>query len=320
VAPIKPDPLPSLPSDLASLTTGKFVLPQLDQTGSELRTCFADLTRARSWSCQIPLRTFSMEVTQIPNASETANYELTLQPIDYLNSKYILGTSPPSVPDAEQLVLVNDTSGSGSGRGPAWWLQVNYTKTVVVSESQFSSDSTPTKRSWTYSDYPEDGFDPSQFKEQSKTAVDGDKPWICTWPNTTLDIYIFPNQNNSLAVATTTSSTALPAATYDPNGAVQDPGSQTSKMNRFYPSYIKFNERRSKSKETPKPSCRQVEIYDYGHQDRPVWNSKGEPTIVFIEEIEQSGKSSSERRWAINSMMARAQSDVQECGCLWQSV
>jgi hypothetical protein len=259
-----------------------------------------------------------MNVSKVPNASDTENYELTLAPIDPPNSRYIWGTAPPNVPDPVLLKLVNDTF--EPNRSPAWWLKIAYNKTVIVSENDFKKSSSPTKRDWTYTDFPDEGFSPTQYKKKSTSAVDGDKPWICTWPETTLEIFIYPSQNSSLVMTTTTSS-GIPA----PTATIPDSPSGTPGPNLYkpYPRMIKFLERRQSFDFDPQPYCRQVEVYSNGHKDRPVLDANGRPNIVEIVEndrvrLMEQLANEVDKRSDFGGMRVRDNGlELTDCGCLW---
>jgi hypothetical protein len=317
-APVLPDPLSELPPGLPALAVGSFGLPMMEPEQTS-RSCFNDSTEAQAWGCSIPGRTFSMSVSMIPNASETENYELTLAPFNATNSKYIWGTAPPNIPEPMALRLVNDTF--EPGRSPAWWMMVTYNKTVIVSENDFKTASGASKRSaWTYEDYPEDGFGHTQFKKKSTTAVDGDKPWICTWPETTLEIFIFPSQNSSLVLTTTTSGFAAPTPTAT---SASESASATPNLYRPYPRMIKFLERRRSGDFEPAPSCRQVEVFSGGHQDRPVVDEYGKPKIVEIVENDRAQLleklSNNDKREEFGALRLRDNGlELTDCGCLWR--
>ncbi|KAI9151921.1 hypothetical protein HJFPF1_09138 [Paramyrothecium foliicola] len=280
--PVEPERLTSVPPDLLPLVLGSFNLLPLDQ-GLDRQDCFNNVTEETAWSCDIPFRTFTVDVSKIPNASETESYQMCLSPVDAPTPKYVYGTSPPSVPQPQKMILVNDTW--EPGRGPAWWLKLNFNKTVLVAEDEFPT-SQQTKRGDAYSNIPDDGLGGSIFKQKSKIAMDGDRPWICTWPETSLEIFIFPTQNISLS---TTSTTAPDLASATASSApIETPSSSPDRPYKAYPRTIKFLERRHANEIEPMPHCRQILITDNGYGDRPVLDDNGNPRVVDIIERDRA--------------------------------
>lgn len=274
----------------------------------------------------MPFRYYQMDIEPIDHAPETKNYELILTAISPADAKFIYGTQPPIVPDPMALTLVTDTF--EQGRGPAWWLNVTYDKTVIIDEYKFSSLS---KRGWTFDDPDLAGFDPSHFKKKSMGAEPGDKPWICTWPETTLEIFIYPSQNISLQSYTTSSSSVPPATA---TAAYEEPApTETSDLDDQpalvpYPNVVKFLERRlSSNSELTEASCRQVEVSDDGLSAEDIKDSDGDPIVVIIAEdpnsvsrrSEQSHRSQHSRSWSSDVLVPRGGLELTSCGCLWMS-
>ncbi|KAK5626198.1 hypothetical protein RRF57_001913 [Xylaria bambusicola] len=112
---------------------------------------------------------------------------------------YSYGVQPPSLTD-QQLELVNDTF--EPSRGPAWALALPYEKTVLLPE-QFLTYSSSDKNEDEVQRRTVFGFD---FKRKG-LAHSGEKPWICTWPSTILEILIYPYQNNTYTFPIPSSST-----------------------------------------------------------------------------------------------------------------
>ena len=327
------EPLPTASHNAFPISTGLYGLPPLD-TWQEPRSCLKDIGQSQAWSCKVPYVYYMMKVECIPDGTPTERYLLTLNPFNVSDSQFLYGTQPPNIPDPMKLSLVNDTY--EPGKGPAWYLQMTYNKTVILSEETFSA---PTKRGW-HPDGPGGDFAHAHMKYKKKYgAVDGDKPWICSWPVTTLEVFIYPNQNASSQYASsattqssyssyqsqypsqsqsqsqsssTTSSIADPAETYYPSFSPPPP----------YPKVIKMLERRS-AESSQTAVCRQVEITDGGTQMQDVY-SDGSPVEIVIQlegdwsdqkEYNQRFKySRSHTRWGARSLL-----DGNTCGCLWWS-
>lgn len=112
---------------------------------------------------------------------------------------YMYGVQPPSLID-QQLQLVNDTF--ERSRGAAWAFALPYNKTIILPEEYLTpysnASSDPVQRRMMF------GFD---FKRKG-LAQSGEKPWICTWPGTVLEVFIYAGQNNSFKYPMSSSSTS----------------------------------------------------------------------------------------------------------------
>ncbi|XP_044716135.1 proteinrelated to glucan 1, 4-alpha-glucosidase [Hirsutella rhossiliensis] len=303
-------PLKSVPPNLAPLAVGAYSLPPLD-TSQAPKSCFLNPTQAQAWSCDIPFRFYSMNVAAVPNAPDTKNYELTLSAINASNSKFIWGAQPPNVPDPQPLTLVTDAF--EEGRGPAWWLKVTYEKTVIVAEDKFPG--------------PDGGGPglPPKFKRKNIGAKDGDKPWICTWPDTTLEIFIYPSQNVSIPTASR-SRTASPTMATDIADATPDDGPVPMPA---YPKVVKFLERRWCDDPSAAARCRQVVIKEGGREKEDLKDQNGNIIETVIMEnwknpSEQIAQRERERhafgkRSYPNEILSREVLELTDCGCLWWS-
>lgn len=316
-------PLTVLPDDLDEITTGTWGLPQLDKDEAP-RKCFNNSLEFNAWSCDIPFRYYSIDITEIKNASKLANYDLELFAINETDAQFIWGTQPPSVPRPIPLQLVNDTF--DMGRGPAWWLNITYNKTVIVPEANFPLPERRAKRStFDFNEHSASEFDMTRFRKTSKGAVEGDTPWICTWPDTTLEIFIYPNVNASL---TTDPSETEPEA--EPDYAQPTPPSRGETPTKAYPKVVKFLERRLSGNPNSTAVCRQVNIQPGGWTWEPKTDEDGEPIRVEIvetasaweEQMVANQKREIVREWygtTDTSLVRRDQQELTSCGCLWWS-
>ncbi|KAF4595793.1 proteinrelated to glucan 1, 4-alpha-glucosidase [Ophiocordyceps camponoti-floridani] len=292
------EPLPAVPANLASLATGAFCIPRLDISQAP-KSCFNDPKQAQAWSCNMMSRSYAMTVSRVAEAPDTKGYNLSLMARNFSNSKFYYGTQPPDISSPRPLQLVNDAF--ERNRGPAWWMLINYNKTVVVAQENFpplpDSSSPRIKR----------------YPQMSRGAQRDDRPWICTWPDTTLEIFIYPSQNISLG--------DLP---YD--GDVPAPESSYDKM-LSYPMVVKFLERRWHDDGTPAAHCRQIEITENGERD--VVDEDGNPVEVIIDESvrdnservaqHERGRHPNEDRGSKKRIVAREALELTDCGCLWWS-
>lgn len=202
-------PLPTVPNTLLPLPVGQYALPQLDGGGAR-RFCVNDTSQLAAWSCKMAFRFYSINIMPDFNQSAIQRYNLTLGPINNTQSQLLWGTQPPFIKEPVRLRLVNDTMDK-NGRGPAWWTSVSYDKTVIVQESDLNPVQ---KRSWFYP-----GLQPavaatekSKYMKQSYHAQPGDSMWICTWPQTVLEIMVYPGQNISATSSTSSASASSTSA------------------------------------------------------------------------------------------------------------
>lgn len=305
-------------------------MPPLDKDEAP-RKCFNNSLEFNAWSCDIPYLYYSIDITEIKNASKLANYDLELTAFNETDAKLIWGTQPPSVPEPIPMKLVNDTF--DMGRGPAWWLSVKYNKTVIVPEANFPLPERKMKRGWDYDDYPISHFDPTRLGRTSKGAQEGDKPWICTWPDTTLEIFIYPNVNASLAVPEDDDPSETEADYAQPTPPYSEDSDYTNRRGdptQAYPKAVKFLERRLSGDPDSTAVCRQVEVIAGGYDWKDVYDDDGKPIRVEIieasspweEQLVANQKRQVVREWSGTPDKRLDRRDAQEltsCGCLWWS-
>ena len=267
----------------------------------------------------MPFAYYSMDVEYIRDADPTASYLLTLVPVNDADSRFLYGTQPPNILDPMTLSLVNDTY--EPGRGPAWWLKTTYNKTVIATEDSFTAAN---KRRW-YSSDSDAEFSAFHMKQKKdKGAQLGDKPWICTWPQTTLELFIYPNQNTSSPYArTATSQTTQTASSTLSIADAAETYNPPFSPPPAYPKVIKMLEHRLSESESSVVTCHQVEIVQGGNGYQPVCDNSNNPIQVVIQEnkfddqVEYNQRVryvSPARRWGTRSLL-----DSNSCGCLWWS-
>ncbi|KAG5985683.1 hypothetical protein E4U54_005877 [Claviceps lovelessii] len=290
------------------------------------KACIKDPSQGPAWSCDVPFRWYSMNVTTVHDATDTSNYALRMAPFDAKASKFIYGSQPPTIPESQRLYLVKDLA--ERNRGPAWYLEVAYNKTVILREDQLQAPSSSSsssasrsngisardvaeKRHWGPLSSPIAGIDKSRFLKKDPAATEGDKPWICTWPNIKLQVFIYPNQ--TLSTTKTTSSTAVPV----PTGSSDPPSPHIYK--EPYPKLVKFVERRPD--DTSSATCTQYVILEGGREKVPNYDDNHRPITIKINEISRSSKSAATDRmtssnfWESSSLHAR-DVDLTPCGCV----
>lgn len=313
------EPLKVLPTGLQPLATGLFDLQPLDVSASP-RTCFKEPTQSQSWNCEMPLRYYSIEVNKDPTAANVSNYEVQLEIVNTSNRSLLWGTQPPSISDPMTMTLVNDTF--ELGRGPAWWLQMSFDKTVLVSESNFSEKR---KRSWTYSGL--SGWGNTRFVSSDPGPDPGDEAWVCTWPNVTMEVFIYPSQNSSLGRSTIT--TSAPSSTYTETTVGVKNGGYIYDMTPAYPQVVKVLERRLYvDHDEVAATCRKVQVSDTGKSTAPVFDDNGDYIDVVVTErrstykellAQQERSRHPSRRHTGGSIERRETLELTDCACLWWS-
>ncbi|PHH80538.1 hypothetical protein CDD80_1050 [Ophiocordyceps camponoti-rufipedis] len=292
------EPLQAVPANLASLVTGQFTIPRLDISQAP-KSCFSDPKQAQAWSCEMIFRSYAMTVSRVAGAPDTKGYNLSLMARNLSDSKFYWGTQPPEISSPRSLQLVNDAF--ERNRGPAWWMLINYNKTVVVAEELF-----PPRRDYSSST--------KRHPHMNRGARQGDRPWICTWPDTTLEIFIYPSQKTSLGDLPSDGDMPTPESLHDPMLS--------------YPMVVKFLERRWHDDRTPAARCRQIEIVEED-SERGVVDEDGNPVEVIIGESVRSkservaqherGRHPSEDGESGKRIVAREALELTDCGCLWWS-
>ncbi|OAA61160.1 hypothetical protein SPI_05184 [Niveomyces insectorum RCEF 264] len=353
-------PIPT-PPNLLPLPTGTFNLPlSKDENPS---ACFNDTTQAQAWSCSLSFL-FGMRVSitsEMPvpggptyNISINCNESSTLS-----NNVFVYGEQPPVIPTPVPLQLVNDTL--DPNRGPAWFKMLPYNKTVVVPESFLSvPTATPTappvgRRDGGNQLSGAGSFGAvGPFHRKAFPAQAGDRPWVCTWPDTILEIFIYPNQNTSLykfsLSSTYTPASTTPTPTPPPppppaptdaaasvdradvtSPAVESQTTTTAPVSSSYfdmppppppyPRVVKVEERRMAN--SPQATCVQYQLKAEGTGLAAIPNldANGKTVEIVIGEIESGPPlfSRSERDDMSNDDVfdKRDVSGLSKCGCLW---
>ncbi|KAK4128443.1 hypothetical protein N657DRAFT_562371 [Parathielavia appendiculata] len=182
-------PIPT-PPDLQPLPTGTFAMPLM--TNSVSQTCIRDSTLSQAWSCNLVISGLTLTVTKDNDdyrASVNCNHSFTI-----MNHVYAYGEQPPLIQEPVTLDLVGDKF--EPGRGPAWFKLLPFNKTVILPESMFGSPSAADAQNRARHVATSISGGVSNFKRKG-IAQRGDKPWVCSWPNTHLVLFIYAQQNSS---------------------------------------------------------------------------------------------------------------------------
>jgi hypothetical protein len=193
-------PIPT-PMDLPPLPLGTFSMPLM--TSRVLSACFADTTLAQAWQCHLVISGLRLTIAKTKEntpgdytAAVTCNTTNTVA-----NHVYSYGEQPFLIEKPAALELVNDTY--DPGRGPAWFKSLSYNKTVIIPEGALSPGSPEGVKQRIRRNGPGGGpgkypMGASDFKRKGIIS-EGAKPWICNWPETYLELFIYAGQNSSLA-------------------------------------------------------------------------------------------------------------------------
>ncbi|KAJ4266319.1 hypothetical protein NW762_004303 [Fusarium torreyae] len=322
----EPEVLTAIPTDLPPVATGRFSFPNIDpsQTAS---SCFNDSQQEAAWSCDIIFPFYSIEIKDYstPKSKTDVDYKLKIQPINNDKVKFPWDTRPPIIVDPVSLTLVNDTA--DSTRGIAWWLKTTYNKTVVVSDQAFTGKG---KRGWDpdgKEDYEEyNAF--HRFKNKMVNVQVGQQPWVCTWPNTIIEIFIYPSENATISPYTRPSTTSTPPdkpTSTDPYTIPTGTGSVFDVQFAPYPRVFKILERRVWDEDSI-ATCTQCEVVGNGTVCDPLTDDDGNVvTVTIVEDEEDSTSSFSERsdvgtkKFSRDLFQRAATPGLSDCGCLWRS-
>ncbi|KAB5566812.1 hypothetical protein GE09DRAFT_1028420 [Coniochaeta sp. 2T2.1] len=335
-------PIPT-PTDLPELATGAFSLPLMTNRVSS--TCFNDTTLSQAWTCNVLIFT-GMTMNIQRNERDPGGYSINIncnETLTLANHVYSYGEQPFLIPNPKPMELVNDTF--QPARGAAWFTMMPFNKTVIVPEHILAVNPASATAPVAARNY-NNAFGSGDFKRKGIAQV-GDKPWVCTWPETFLEIFIYPNQNsswNKVSPTGSSSTTAIPtpppttspnnlrrngayasngyppAATATGNGGATPTGPEspvdTSSWPMpppIYPKVIKIEERRIAR--SPMPSCRQVEITgDPAQPARPVKDENGNDVVIYIVENEPGPPGPGLHNKVIEY---REASEMSDCGCMW---
>ncbi|KAI1272393.1 hypothetical protein F5Y07DRAFT_303423 [Xylaria sp. FL0933] len=205
-------PLPTVPPGLPDLEEGPYSLPLMSPLPAN--NCFQNSDQVRAWNCDAILSQLTMTVHRKHDSADTTAYALDL---NYNHSYtedsnvYSYGVQPPLLMD-QQLILVNDTF--ELEKGPAWAFAVPYNKTIILPEQYLTyTPSDEVQRRMMF------GFD---FKRKG-LAQSGERPWVCTWPSTILEIFIYASQNNSWMYPMGPGNTRSGSSSPPPTGSTTGP-------------------------------------------------------------------------------------------------
>ncbi|KLU86707.1 hypothetical protein MAPG_05719, partial [Magnaporthiopsis poae ATCC 64411] len=201
-------PIP-VPSGLPPMPTGSFGMPLMPLAQRDV--CFQDTTHAPAWTCGLAFSPAIVAMVMTISGGDNGNpYKVSMSTNNSLSTgtgAYSYGAQAPLLPPGTfTMQTVNDTL--EPSRGPAWFKMMPFNKTVFISEANFPGKSgSPSHRRLRRTA-------PPSFDEMKRkiSAQPGDKPWACTWPDTVLEIFIYPNQNASLFKTMSSNGVGLPGS------------------------------------------------------------------------------------------------------------
>lgn len=238
-------------------------------------------------------------------------------------------------------------------KGPAWFFQQNFTKVVVVKESDFSAVNA---RRW-FNDG-DNLQETAELGERDFSGIDPDsiaqpaaKPWYCYWNGTILEgfIYITENTTGTSSTSSQTSdspplsgplafaSSLLPSMTKPPSmSSLATPGPWTKRQVppspsnlAYFPKVMKIEERRNVVNSV-QPYCQQMQIMNSGFAS-PITDGTGKFIIVNISEKEPlqqnalANEESPTSRKTRRDWFVRRRGDVEgrdllggSCECQWE--
>ena len=296
-------PCTTMPSGASSLATGTFGLPigaaTLAQSG-----CILNSAENSCWSCSMPQVPLEVSIATIPDSNPLMANELTISRSNETKSLLQYGAQPPKLSRSQILSVVTDNQ--EPERGPAWFFQIPYNKIVNLPERALTPPET--KR-----DVPFTGL------KRRNMAQPGDRPWICYWNGTLLEMFIYVNQT-STSQSSTTSSTA-PAPTG--NFSDYDPPHDEDDL-QPYPNVVKVEERRIPRGALAVPPYCVQQLIDQDGTPSPIMNSTDQPVTIYLNETEPTmvaPMTGSNLARSIDleeaDMVLDKRQSTANCGCVW---
>jgi hypothetical protein len=228
-----------------------------------------------------------MTIQQDPDDADTGGYTISItcnESLSISNNVYAWGSQPGLIPQSQRLELVNDTY--NLGLGPAWFKMVPFNKTIVLPEQALTPMATATSISAARL-----ARSAGDLKRKA-VAQPGDKVWVCAWPETFLEIFIYPMQNSTSAKAVTgPGSSSWPSSTPGPSTtSTTDPGATPVMSTRTNGQGKKryLRERRGSGLSSPVSNPVVTTVSSSGAPSSPtdIWAPSGSlyPRVVKIEE------------------------------------
>ena len=317
-------------------------------------TCFNNTQQSQAWTCNLIYSGLYLNITKNTDFATPGDYSVSIncnRSLTIAGDYYSYGEQPPLIPNPLAMELVNDTF--EPTRGPAWFRMMPYNKTVLVHENALIAPNALGTRDLRSNAF---GVGPGDFKRKGLAQV-GDRPWICTWPETFLELFIYPQQITGGSKPSSSSSTTPPtssvtpesgspaaAGAYPSSSATPTESSTTSSAagnttaggsnptpTPPYPRVMKLEERRLD--DSAPAVCSQVEIKEINKPAVPVLDKDGNPVVITISELEPTTvaaiiadvpsdaleKRSPNGQWHDRQALEGRDTgaDISPCGCMW---
>lgn len=362
-------PIPT-PTNLIALPTGTYSLPLT--LNKSPNSCFNDTTQSATWNCNVwYMAGMTVDISsQVSNAGNISyGMSISCNVSETLTSDiFWYGEQPPVIPMATSLLLVNDTA--DLTRGPAWFTMMPYNKTVIVPESLLTAP-TAVVTADVQGATVETKMKVRRQRLEQLTGRDrgpgpnhafgvaqaGDKPWVCTWPDTMLEVFIYPNQNTSWSNLDSSSIKGTYSTTPTPTSASTGGATSLGNLGRLgnfgslgslgsgaqattqtgvvatattalpasmlpvpFPRVVKLEERRMAG--SLEATCVQYQLKPAGTGVTAVPNLDGngkriEVTIAEIESANEYSRRDVSGESRESLLGRRDLSDLSDCGCLW---
>ncbi|KAF2425232.1 hypothetical protein EJ08DRAFT_700461 [Tothia fuscella] len=182
------------PTGMPPLPTGRFYLP-LGVPQEQQKNCLISADQFNAWSCNVPPAPMIVDVRQ-PGFSIMKMWGVgppTAADGKRPRFNYTYGAQPPRIQPMQRLYWVSDIE--EPARGPALHFQTNYDKLVILDPSQFS---TARKRSaYGYGNTEPPSSPPGRLRHRFELLTTGDQPWFCYWNQTSIEGFVYMQQNSS---------------------------------------------------------------------------------------------------------------------------
>lgn len=326
--------LSTVPTGISVLPTGTYSLAIATPSVIQ-QNCLDSPSLYSAWSCAIPPDSINVSVSLLVGGSKTGCYKIKIGTNNNEVMSYTYGTQPPIINSEKILNLVNDTD--ELQWGPAWYVEVEYDKLVIVEEDALPSPSNDKRNDINLRD------DSLNRKSIPQT---GDRLWFCYWNNTVLETFIYVNQTSQSGASAAASSVVMAPSTGSAQGSYwgayptqswASHGAKPSKTSTApsaassssgskniipgmlpgYPKVVKVEERRIPAS-AHLPYCVKMEIQPDGSA-LPWEDSNGSPVELHLNETEPSLPGSSAKRSLLGTEVTERQT-IRMCQCQWFSI
>ncbi|KAL8795447.1 MAG: hypothetical protein Q9195_002036 [Heterodermia aff. obscurata] len=328
---IDAEPLSATPSNLPTLPIGSYAVPLKSPTITNSE-CLENIDQRSAWACADGP---SVNLEIISSGTVMPQINISTQNDNHIH----YGPQPPQLTHPADLKVMSDKN--DPARGPAYFFQQLYNKTVILRSQEL--DSTSSSKRWSIRDIEAAESRAKRRRgspAESNIAVPYDRPWYCFWNETILEGFIYATQPNGNAVQTSaplpSASTPFGASSFglsvtpaspsytslvsSPSSAASGPWLKRRATGLPCPKIVKLEERRTQL--SPKPYCQQMQIlenWDLVLADPPVNISLDEDEPTQQHRLLDAGNSGQSRR--TNGAFRKSVRDMDPtpgaCQCSW---